>query len=398
MMLPLPVSLALRELRHQWLAAACFIAALVGMLAPLLILLALKNGVIGAMVDSLVEDPANREIIAMGTETYDKSFFADMAARPDVGFVMPATRRINATANALRNPATRALEQAVPLIPSAPGDPLVPGDLPVSEGQVWLSAELASVLGASAGGRIEMLINREVDGVRETARLPLSVLGVLPEENYARKAMFLSLPDLLAVESFRDDVSRQSDTLDRGTPMPERFASFRLYARDLGDLRSVMAELQARRVLARPRAENASLLLSFRDNLNILYAFIAVIAILGFWSAMAANLRGMVQRQRVSLSLLRLLSMSRWGCAQMPLIQSLVLVGLGVGATLLLVLPVLVALNVAFQMPSGSPVARLGFVDLIWTGALGIVTAVTAAIWAMRAAAEIKSDEVLHHG
>lgn len=398
MMLPLPVSLALRELRHQWLAAACFIAALVGMLAPLLILLALKNGVIGAMVDSLVEDPANREIIAMGTETYDKSFFADMAARPDVGFVMPATRRINATANALRNPATRALEQAVPLIPSAPGDPLVPGDLPVSEGQVWLSAELASVLGASAGARIEMLINREVDGVRETARLPLSVLGVLPEENYARKAMFLSLPDLLAVESFRDDVSRQSDTLDRGTPMPERFASFRLYARDLGDLRSVMAELQARRVLARPRAENASLLLSFRDNLNILYAFIAVIAILGFWSAMAANLRGMVQRQRVSLSLLRLLSMSRWGCAQMPLIQSLVLVGLGVGATLLLVLPVLVALNVAFQMPSGSPVARLGFVDLIWTGALGIVTAVTAAIWAMRAAAEIKSDEVLHHG
>lgn len=398
MKLPVPLSLALRELRHEWLAALCFIAALVGVLAPLLLLLALKNGVIGAMVDRLVEDPANREIIAMGAESYDAAFFARAEGWPETGFIMPATRRINAQASAVRNPATRALDRSVPLVPSAPGDPLIASDRGVLPGSVWLSSELASALDTTEGSEIEMLIGREVDGTRETARLPLTVLGVLPSDAYGRKAVFLSLQDLLAVEQFRDDLRLSADDLDRAESSPERYASFRLYARDLNDLQPLMNRLATEGITARPRVENVALLLGFRDNLNLLYGFIAVIAVLGFWASMVANLRGMVERQRVSLSLLRFLSMPHRSVARIPLAQSLVLVGIGVMLTLVLVLPGLVVLNTVFQAPSGDPVARLGMSDIGWVLALGALTGASAAIWAMRAAASISSEEVLRNG
>ena len=398
MKLPVPLSLALRELRHEWLAALCFVAALVGVLAPLLLLLALKNGVIGAMVDRLVEDPANREIIAMGAESYDAAFFTRVGAWSETGFIMPATRRINAQASAIRNPATRALDRSVPLVPSAPGDPLIASDSGAAPGQVWLSSEIASAIDATTGSEIEMLIGREVDGTSETARLPLRVLGVLAPDAYGRKAVFLSLPDLLAVEQFRDDLRLGVEDLARADTSPERYASFRLYARDLNDLQPLMNRLAAEGITARPRVENVALLLGFRDNLNLLYGFVAVIAVLGFWASMVANLRGMVERQRVSLSLLQFLSMTPRACAQIPLAQSLVLVGVGVMLTLVLVLPGLVVLNTAFQAPSGDPVARLGLSDIGWVLVLGAVTGGSAALWAMRAAAAITSEEVLRNG
>lgn len=398
MKLPVALSLALRELRHEWLAALCFIGALVGVLAPLLLLLALKNGVIGAMVDRLVEDPANREVIAMGAESYDSAFFARVGGWPETGFIMPATRRINAQASAVRNPATRALDRSVPLVPSAPGDPLIVSDRGVVPGSVWVSSELANALDTTEGTEIEMLIGREVDGTRETARLPLVVLGVLPADAYGRKAVFLSLQDLLAVEQFRDDLRLSADDLGRAESAPERYASFRLYARDLNDLQPLMNRLAAEGITARPRVENVAVLLGFRDNLNLLYGFIAVIAVLGFWASMVANLRGMVERQRVSLSLLQFLSMTPRSCAQIPLAQSLVLVGIGVMLTLVLVLPGLAVLNTAFQAPSGDPVARLGLSDIGWVLVLGALTGASAAIWAMRAAASISSEEVLRNG
>ncbi len=393
----LSVTLAIRELRYDWQSSFCFIAALVGVLAPLLILLALKNGVIGAMVDGLVENPANREVIPMGTAFYEQSFLADMAARPEVGFVIAAPRRINAAASALRNPVSRELERAVPLIPSAPGDPLLP-DAQIVEGRVWLSNSLASDLNLDSGDMIEMLVGREIDGARETARAQFEVAGVAAHENYERQAMFMSLPDLLDVEVFRDDRAVTIEQYSSSRPNPERFASFRMYARDLADLPALLAALESAGVQARPRSENASLLLAFRDNLNFLYAAIAIIAVAGFWAAMAANLRGMVERQRAILSLLRLLGLPAGAVVRIPLLQGAVLVTTGVFVTLLIVLPSLFMINAFFTSPSGETVAKLGFFDVVGAIVLGLLTSASAATWSMVAVHNIKSDEVLRNG
>lgn len=389
--------LAVRELRHDWQTSACFIAALVGVLAPLLLLLALKNGVIGTMVDRLVEDPSNREIISMGADFHNTSFFADMTARPDVAFVVPAPRRINAAASALRNPVTRELERAVPLIPSAPDDPLLP-DAEITKGEVWLSSTLAADLNIEPGGQVEMLIGREIDGSRETARVQFTVSGVAQPEDYERQAMFISLPDLLDVEVFRDDRSVTVEQYASSRPAPQNFASFRMYARDLADLSGLLSMLKANGIQARPKSENVSLLLAFRDNLNLLYACIALIAATGFWAAMAANLRGMVERQRTIFSLLRLLGLPPAKAMGIPLLQGAILVMGGVVVTLLVVMPSLFVINAFFTSPTGDAIAQLGVIDVIATIVLGLITSASAAIWSMVAVNQVNTDEVLRIG
>jgi putative ABC transport system permease protein len=396
-MMRLAVRLAMEELRHEWRAALCFVAALIGVLAPLLVLLALKNGVIDTMVGRLVDDPSNREVLAVGAGRFDDAFFAQVAQRADVDFVMPATRSINTSADAVMNPSNRLLERAVPLVPSAEGDPLLQGAAPVSDGRVHITEALAERLDSAAEGRLEMVIGREIDGRQELARRELRVIGVLPKARYEREAVFLSLPDLLAIERFRDDAQVTGANWTVPRPAPEFYASFRLYASSLTELRSLQDWLERQGVTVRPRAENAALLLAFRDNLNRLYVIVAALAIMGFWASMAANLRGMVERQRVSFSLLRLLGLSRQGRFLVPVLQSLLLVLGGMVLTFALVWPGLGLVNGLFETGSGDRVASLALSDVFAALILGALTALTASVWAVVGIAKIESSEVLRH-
>lgn len=395
----LPITLALKDLRHDWQAAVCFIAALVGVLAPLLIVLALKNGVIGTMVGRLVEDPSNREILAVGAGRYDQDFFNALAARGDVEFAMPATRSINASADAVQNMANRQLERAVPLVPSAAGDPLITAFAPVGPGKVYVSAALSEALGGlRAGAMLEILIGREIDGREELARRELEVLGLVPDDMYGRDALFLSLPDLLAIERFRDDAAITPATWMKDRPAPEAYASFRLYAKELDQLKGLRGWLEDQGITTRLRAQNAALLLAFRDNLNVLYTGVAILAVAGFWASMAANLRGAVERQRIAFSLLRLLGLSRRGRILIPVCQGLILVMAGIFLTFCLVVPATLIINSMFSASTGNAIATLGAQDLIATCGVGLLTAFTASGWAVWAVKGIEKAEVLRHG
>lgn len=390
----LSLFLASRELRHDWQAAACFVAALVGVLAPLLIILALKNGAIDAMLGRLVEDPANRELIAIGTGRHDAEFFRRLSAREDVLFVTPATRSINAQANAVRNRQARKLVRKVVLVPSAAGDP-ISTTADVAPGVVVLSTRLADELEAAPGDTIEIRINRRLNDVVETAVRDLVVAGIIPRENYGRAAMFISVQDLVAIERFRDDTKVTTENWSQPGEMPETFASFRLYARSLGDISALEAFFDDQGVRVRPRAENVELLLSFQRNLNLLFVIISALAVTGFWAAMASNLRGAVERQRTSLSLLQLLGLTESSRRMIPVTQSVILVLGGVVITLLFVLPAIALINRFFTPDGFESIARLGPQHLLGTFVLGLMTAITASMWAVLAIKEIKSDEVL---
>ena len=392
----LPLFLASRELRHDWRSSLCFIAALVGVLAPLLIILALKNGIIGAMVGRLIEDPNNRELIAVGAGNFAPAFFETLEARDDVAFIIPASRSINTSADVIRNKSERKLERSVPLIPSKAGDPLL-GSVTVSRGNVVVSDALSNALSLSQGDVIEIFIGRTIDGATQTAKAELSVLSVLPKDAYGRPALFLALEDLIAVERFRDDATVRVDTWFENTTLPQTYASFRLYATELENLDPLQKELARMSVDARPRAENATLLLGFRNNLNILYLAVALLAMIGFWAAMAANLRGMVERQRITFSLLDLIALPKIERCMIPLLQSLMLVILGIFITFLIVLPMVGVINVFFVTTSGQFVAYLGLTDVIAIVVLGIFTALSASLWAISAVSDIFPEEVLRH-
>ncbi|WP_342070372.1 ABC transporter [Yoonia algicola] len=362
-----------------------------------MIILALKNGVISTMLDRLVDDPANRELIAVGAGRHDDLFFTTFRDRDDVAFIVPATRTINAVANAARNVEARKLVRRVTLIPSGANDPLSP-DAQVGPGAILLSAKLAEDLGASTGDTIELRIERRIDDAPETAVRDMRVAGIVPAQRYSRSAMFIALQDLVAIEQFRDDRNLTAQDWAQARPLPETFASFRLYAKELRDIARLEDALEVRGINARPRAENVDLLISFQRSLNLLFIVIAALALAGFWAAMAANLRGSVERQRISLSLLRLLGLTEAGRRAIPTIQALILVTLGVFVTLILVLPTLALINNFFTPEGFQRIAQLGPNHIFGTLALGVFTALTASIWAVTAIGDITSDEVLRAG
>ena len=70
--------LAYRDFAHERRISLCFVLALMAVLAPLLILFGLKFGLVDTLAQRLVESPANREVLAVGSRQYRRGL-----VRPD---------------------------------------------------------------------------------------------------------------------------------------------------------------------------------------------------------------------------------------------------------------------------------------------------------------------------
>lgn len=86
--------MALRDYWHERALSLCAVLALATVLAPLLILFGVRNGVISNLQERLLQDPRNLEIVPVGSGKYGKAFFEELRKRPDVGYVVPQTRAI----------------------------------------------------------------------------------------------------------------------------------------------------------------------------------------------------------------------------------------------------------------------------------------------------------------
>ena len=91
------LSLATRDYLHEWQMSICFVLALAAVLGPMLVLFGLKFGIVGSMVDALIEDPRNREIRPVSSGHYNRAWIDAMNKREDIAFVVPKTRSIAAT-------------------------------------------------------------------------------------------------------------------------------------------------------------------------------------------------------------------------------------------------------------------------------------------------------------
>src|SRR5512134_1250864 len=95
--------LAVFDLRNEWAITLCQVMSVAAVLAPLLVLYGLQQGVIGTLLERMNRDPAMRAIIpdVSGANRFDSEWFATMQRRPEVDFVMPTTRAIAAQVDLL---------------------------------------------------------------------------------------------------------------------------------------------------------------------------------------------------------------------------------------------------------------------------------------------------------
>jgi putative ABC transport system permease protein len=398
--LRLVVELALRDFVHERVMSACFVLALSAALLPLLVLFGLKFGIIGNLLAPLKEDPRYRQILPAGSGSYGPDWFAAMAARSDIAFIVPRTRAIAATMR-LRAPDSRAGRIiSVELIPSAAGDPVLSGlEPPHGFGAVTLSLDAADKLSVSVGDSLEGILSRTLDGEQQTVLLPLTVNAVAPAAAFARDGMFVSHELLMAVEDFRDGraVPALGWSGAPATDAPRYFAGFRLYARSIDDVAGLRQSFMDQGIDVRSRLADIQLVQALDRNLSIVFWIIAAISAAGYGLSFGSSVWANVDRKRRDFSVLRLTGFRTRFIVWFPILQAMLTGALGWLIAALVFFIVQAGLNGLFadNIGGGESVCRLLPVHFIIALALTLAAAGIAAASGGRRLAKLEPSLAL---
>jgi putative ABC transport system permease protein len=356
------LGLATRDYLHEWQMSLCFVLGLAAVLGPMLVLFGLKFGIVGSMMDQLIEDPGNREIRPVGSGRFDRTWLESVRARPDVAFLVPRTRSIAATIDLASAHSSRIVP--VELIPSDQGDPLLAADEALPEGlkQVVVSRRAAEKLAVEPGDVLDGSLVRRYRGQQERVHLTMTVAAIAPELAFSRDGAFVSVRLLEALEDFRDGRAvPELDWTGAAADTERSYPGFRLYARSINDvagLRNAFAEVG---VDVHTRVAEIDVVQRMDRSLTAIYWAIAAIGLLGFSLSLGASLWANVDRKRKQLSVLRLVGFRTKDIVWFPMVQALYTAILGWALAVSIYYATAWVINgmMAAQVEAGQQVCRL---------------------------------------
>nr|VFK28842.1 MAG: putative ABC transport system permease protein [Candidatus Kentron sp. MB] len=390
--------LAFRDYIHEWIMSGCFILALAAVLAPMMVLFGLKFGIVGSMVDQLVEEPRNREIRSVGSGRYNADWFQSMAAEPSVGFVIPRTRNIAATLQLKSDTAPRIV--SVELIPTAQGEPLLaPGQpIPKKLTEIVLSDTAAQRLHAKVGDVINGSLARRFQGQRERVHVKLTVIAIARPTAFPRDGSFVSLGLVTAVEDFRDGRAVPELNWAGAPPQTTRiFPGFRLFARTIHDVAILRDTLLTQGIEVRTRVADIQMVQTMDRNFSAVFWIIAIIGFVGFSFSLGASLWANVERKRRDLSVLRLVGFHTGDIIWFPVLQALLTALLGWMLASAIYLGVEQTINRMLmpQLQPGQAICQLLWEHFLIAVAITVLAAVSAAALGGYRSARIEPSEGL---
>ncbi len=367
--------LALADLWHERVLFLCSVLGCAAVLAPLIVLFGLRQGVVAGLRAELLEDPRAREVVSIVNRTLEPAVFERLGADPRVAFLVPRTRALSATI-VLENPSRGGSGQRVELLPTAANDPLLPGLRVIATDELVLSASALQRLGLTNGDAVLASVARTRDGQREVLTLPMRVGGTAPLAAATRDAAFATLPVLLLVEDFLDgvagtDARPADDTAARARP----FAGFRMHATRLEDVPALDQELRLAGIEVASRAEAVAGLLRLDRNLALLFLALAGAGGAGYLVSLGVGLWAQVERKRRDIALLSLLGLKRRTLLMLPVLQAAAVALVGALCAFAVAAAVAGVLNRAFAgtVTGDRPVCLL--TATMGAGAVGITLA-----------------------
>jgi putative ABC transport system permease protein len=390
--------LATRDYLHEWQMSGCFILALASVLGPMLVLFGLKFGIVGGMIEQLVEDPRNREIMPVGSGKYSAEWMDELRKRSDVEFVVPRTRSIAATIQLKSNNRSKIVSMEV--IPSDRGDPLLTAleDAPFGVDRIVLSKSAADKLRVDVGDEISGSLMRRFNDKKERAHLDLTIAAVAPAEAFPREAAFTSVQLAEALEDYRDgnEVPILGWTGNTG-PRSRTYPGFRLYASSIYDVMDLHEGLVDLGIEVRTRAADIELVQRMDRNLSMVYWAIAIIGLVGFSLSLGASLWANVDRKSKELSVLRLVGFRTGDIMWFPMIQALYtgILGWGLAAAIYRLAAWAINDMLASQMDVGQQICNLLPIHYMIALGLTIGSSVLAAALAGFRSAKIEPSEGL---
>lgn len=378
-----PMRLALKDLSHDRAPLFCLAMAMAAVLAPLLILLGLKNGVIDSALERLKTDPAVLRVSLRGNYAIDAERLEQIAALPGIGFLAPAPRTIAARLELEASDGSGVVR--VGLLASAPGDPFLSGHR--AEGlprdTIALSPEAAAALGIAPGVSVTALAERGDGGFLE---YPLTVAEIA-ERLPGRQALVpVALAD--AVEAFRDGYALPTYGVEAGRALAGRavsYESLRLYAADIGAVASLVGALERDGFRTVSRVEEIRWIERLDRGLGTVLGLIAAVGGAGFVVFLSMTLIAEVERKRRSLATMRLMGMGRGAVSGFLAVQGLGVALLGVslaflayGLFVLIAAPPLAA--VLAEGPAGQNPIAAGAVTRLTTENIALCVGVTLVV------------------
>jgi len=356
--------LAWRDYIHEWRLSLCAVLALAAVLAPLLVLLGLKHGVVSTLIERLAKEPRNRELLPVGSQRFTLNWFDALRGRPEVAFVIPRTRQIAGTLELRRPDLGRSV--TVELLPTAPGDPLLPKELsPPTTGQLLVTQSVAEKLQLRGGESLPAAVSRSDHGRMEYVQITVTINTVLPLAAFGRDAAFARLDLLEAVEDYRDGFAVERFGWP-GRPVPadlpeRRYPAFRLYAGTLDQVAPLRDILRNQGIEVETQAVAIAQIQALNRNLTVVFVIIAVLSATGYACSLGVNVLAAVERKRRELSILRLLGLPGRGLVGFPLMQALFTASFGVIIAGIAYLLAHAVINQRFadQVQAGETVCRL---------------------------------------
>lgn len=392
----LAVRLAAADFAHERRLSLCAILGLAAVLAPLLVLYGLKYGVVAHMSETLNKDPRARELRPTGHGVYEQSFFDALAARPDVGFVIPTTRFLSATVS-LRRENGDGEPVLTELWPSKLGDPFLIGVLnrALAPDEVALSAQTARTLRLSVGDAVIARIGRRLTDQDQSVRTRLRVAAVLPVGLIERDVAFAPLGLLLATEDYREGYGSPTMGWPGAAPDPQRprtYSSFRIFAADLNGVASVNDFLATNNIAVLTRLADIQTIRNLDDGLSVLFTVIAGLGVAGYIFSLYVNLAAMVERKQVELATLQLIGFSSVGIALFPTVNAALTAIFGSIAASLIYLGLEPILNdnLFIRFGSGVFLTHLSWSHLLIGAGLSLAVCLTAAAFAGAKAAKLE--------
>jgi putative ABC transport system permease protein len=289
----------------------------------MLVLFGLKFGIVGGMLDRLIDDPRNREIRPAGSGRYSQQWISDLQQLPGVVFAIPRTRSIAATMELKSDAASRIVP--VEIISSAQGDPLLADieRVPMGLDEIVLSVSAAKKLNVGPGDKVDGSLARRFQGEKERVHLSLTVAAIASARAFPREGAFTSLGLMEALEDFRDGRAVPDLGWEGYPKRGERsYPGFRMYARSIYDVADLEKEFINAGIEVRTQVADIELVQRMDQNLSMVYWAIAIIGLVGFSLSLGANLWANVDRKRKELSVLRLVGFRTGDIIWFPMIQA----------------------------------------------------------------------------
>lgn len=377
-MIGLALWLARKDFLRDWRAFLGQSFAMAAILAPLIILLALKNGAIDAMMRPLETNPDTRQINFLGNYTLTAEIFAQLEALPGVGFVALLPRSMGQSVELV---AGDFRTTNVTLRSSGPGDPYLAGSPAPQLRQIILTERSAGEIAARPGDPVTVVLRNPATG--ETFDVAVSVSGISP---LLPGRFALVHPDL----AFAAEAVASAEAVP-GLGIPGRPPSgdaldggrVRIFADSLSSVAPLVETLERLGYVVDSEAATIDTIVLLDRRLSLLLVVIAALSGAGFTLSFVASTLVSIRRKRKSLAMLRLMGAPAAAVAVFPVVQAVGVVTIGLAVAFIGYACAVPLLNAVFSGGlvgggSGLDVAALplGQAGLIVAGALGLAIVV----------------------